>query len=453
MSYEGSTDSRVIPAPDQAGSPEPDHRWSPAKLIAFRFAFAITALSAHAMIGYVPAFLPLETLSRPLGMVLGRWDALNFRATMSVGAFIVRALTGSKWAVHDLIWKHRWNIPVLVLSDVLGLLVLAAFVAIVWTAIDQRRANYSALNRPMRVYLRYALGSVMLVYALNKVIPTQFGILTPGEMLRPIGQLSHFLLLWDFMAASAGYTFFSGLVELIGAALLFFRRTTLLGALVLAGGLTNVIAMDMGYHVGAIHFAIIFLLLDLILLAPYLPRLFVILLGQAESKLPLEPTPLQERWYHSAVTKGILVCVLASPLVHVYGIRWLRSHVHTGRSVHGLFDVTAFVRNGKSVAPLASDNATWKLVACDNRSGEAQGWALSVQLANGNLQDFHLTDDAVHHTWTIHQWGQNSTPVATLRYAVLQDRDVSLDGKLGNDSVHMLLHPVDMKKFFPLLTR
>ena len=85
------------------------------------------------------------------------------------------------------------------IPDLIGVLTMAAAVAVIWTARDRRRTGYPLLNRWMRVYLRYGLGTAMLSYALIKVIPTQFGYLTPGDLLRPLGQLSHFRLLWDFM--------------------------------------------------------------------------------------------------------------------------------------------------------------------------------------------------------------------------------------------------------------
>jgi hypothetical protein len=62
-----------------------------------------------------------------------------------------------------------------------------------------------------------------------------------------------------------------------------------------------------------------------------------------------------------------------------------------------------------------------------------------------------LTDDAVHHTWNISQ--RNSTQVVTMHYAFQANGDVSLNGNIGNDTVQMQLHPVEMRKFFPLLAK
>ena len=47
-------------------------------------------------------------------------------------------------------------------------------------------------------------------------------------------------VLWHSMGTSTAYVVFTGLVEVAGALLLFSRRTTTLGALVLAAAFTNV---------------------------------------------------------------------------------------------------------------------------------------------------------------------------------------------------------------------
>jgi hypothetical protein len=450
MSRGGTSDNSKSLAVGGSVDAGPSSEWSRAKLIAFRFSFALAALSTFILIGVPQLFVSSKLMRSPIEVVFARWDWLQFPVTVSIGAFVIRTLTGSKSTVHDIVWNYSWSSPVRVLSDVLGLLIVALLITVIWTFLDRSRVNYCTLNRPMRIYLRYALGVAMLTYATAKVIPTQFGFLTPGELLKPFGQLSGFSLLWDFMAASPGYTAFTGLVELAGATLLFFRRTTLLGSLVLAGALVNVIAMDIGYGIGPVHFAIVLLILDLLVLAPYLLPLSEVMLQRSGHGLPPEPVPLRQRWYHSPVAKFVLLCVFIIPRAH-QGLMARRSYFKAGHPVYGLFDVTNFARNGKPITPLASDSTIWKRVASDGRYGK--GAFLTVEFANGHLRQFRVADDAFHHTWAISQWGQNSTPMATLRYTVLHDRDVSLDGKLGNDLVHMRLHPVDMKKYFPLLRR
>lgn len=424
---------------------QPPLQWSRARLHAFRFAFAIAGISTLELGIFLPIHLVFSALTKPAATVLSRCNMLEWRTTTFIGAFLIRTATGGRIPIHEMMEKSRTDWGLSALPDMVGLFALASLITIAWSFVDRRRSSYSALNRCMRVYLRYALGTAMLTYAFIKIIPTQFGYLTPGELLRPLGQLSRMQLLWDFMAASPAYTIFSGLIELLGASLLFFRRTTLLGALILAGALTNVVVMDIAYNVGAVVYANMLFLLDMIVLAPYLPSLAEILVVHGRGEFTAEPDPLRQRWYHSPYAKAGFLCFLVLPLVQINVARW-RGFFGAGQAIYGLFDVTKFARNGQPITPLASDSATWKRVASDFRDGIT---GFSVQFANGDVSQFRLTDDTVHREWTIRR--QDSREVDVLQYAVQPDGDVSLDGHVGRDSVDMLLHPVDVHKIFPLL--
>ena len=448
MTLEGISERPDASVPIDQGKSNPKSAWSSTKLFAFRFAFAISALSTFFMIGYLKDFVPPGKKRELVGAVVDHWD-WYFRTIASIGAFMIRTVTGGKWSIHDLVANYYFNYtPMLCLSFLLGHFILAVLIAIPWSLLDRHRGNYARLNAAMRVYTRYAIALSMLGFAMAKVIPNQFGTMTAARMLRPFGQYAHTGVLWTFMAASPGYTIFAGLVELTGSVLLFFRRTTLLGGLILAGALTNVEALDLGYRLGAGgDDAALLLMLDLIVLAPYLPGLFSVLLGTGQSRLPHEPLPVRQRWYHSVPAKATLLCLALLPFLY-NGSRVWRAQHRVGQ-VWGLYDVVTFMRNGRTVIAQASDGSTWWRVA-----GEAQWGApkktLWVQYANGEMSRSPLFDDVGRSVWTS---PPNSKPVTKLNYVVQTDGDVALDGSIGTDTVHLLLHPVDMKKAFILLSR
>lgn len=157
---------------------------------------------------------------------------------------MLRVVTGSTGTIEQITQRYRYAFCYLI-----AVLIVALAATIVWSLADRRRTEYATLNRWLRLYARHTLALVVMVYAMAKVVPTQFGFLTPGELLRPVGQLNRFWVLWDFMAVSTGYSVFAGLAELLGCVLLFFRRISLFGALILAAVLMNVFAMDIFYTV------------------------------------------------------------------------------------------------------------------------------------------------------------------------------------------------------------
>jgi len=133
--------------------------------------------------------------------------------------------------------------------QVLCFLILAAVATAVWTVLDRKRTEHTRLEAGLRVYIRFALASAMLVYGAYKVIPSQFAKPFPSQLIEPFGESSPMGLLWTFMGASSGYTIFAGAAEMIAGLLLAFRRTALLGALMSIGVMSHVVALNFSYDV------------------------------------------------------------------------------------------------------------------------------------------------------------------------------------------------------------
>ena len=142
--------------------------------------------------------------------------------------------------------------------EMLCTVLLAALLAAVWTWID-RRARSPIATVPRRdagSYVRYTLAAILLEYGLSKVIKTQFPAPPLARLEERYSDASPMGLLWTFMGYSPLYNLFSGAVE-CAAALLFFRATTTLGALLSVAAMSNVLLLNLCYDVpvklGAAH--------------------------------------------------------------------------------------------------------------------------------------------------------------------------------------------------------
>ena len=152
--------------------------------------------------------------------------------------------------------------------------VMAAAVAVAWTLLDRRRTDYTGLYRGLRVYVRFYLAAVMIMYGSAKVIKAQFPNPPLDRLLQPFGDASPMGLLWTFMGTSESYNIFTGAGELIGGLLLTARRTTLLGALVCFAVMSHVAALNFSYDVPVKLFSMHLLAISLFLMAPDLGRLW-----------------------------------------------------------------------------------------------------------------------------------------------------------------------------------
>ncbi|MBL8743006.1 MAG: hypothetical protein JNK04_17980 [Myxococcales bacterium] len=133
------------------------------------------------------------------------------------------------------------------------------------------------------------LGTSLLVYGAVKVWKSQFPSLRPSDLELTYGESSPMGLLWRFMGQSTAYSIATGCVEIVGASLLFFRRTTLLGALLLTVAMTQVFLLNMCFDVSVKLWSGHLLVMSLSLLAPQarvLWRFFTSTSAVAQAPIP-----------------------------------------------------------------------------------------------------------------------------------------------------------------------
>ena len=80
-------------------------------------------------------------------------------------------------------------------------------------------------------------------------------------------------LLWTFMGYSTVYTIFAGLGEVIGGAFLLFKRTRLIGSLIVIAIMSNVVMLNFAYDVPVKLFSTHLLLMAIFLTVPDIKRL------------------------------------------------------------------------------------------------------------------------------------------------------------------------------------
>lgn len=154
--------------------------------------------------------------------------------------------------------------------------------AAIWSVLDRRRDQYVLLHSWLRLLIRYFMALMLLSYGYSKVFLLQFPENSLSRLGQEYGTFSPMGVVWSFMGASAAYTIFSGLAEVTGGVLLYFRRTTPLGALVTFGVMTNVAALNYCYDIPVKIHSTHYLLMAAFLLAPDFHRLVnVFLLNRA----------------------------------------------------------------------------------------------------------------------------------------------------------------------------
>ena len=351
--------------------------WPLARRLAFYFSFAFLAL--------LVAPWPVDGWIPPLGRLYG---ALLDRAMPWIGHHvgirgeIAIAPNGSGDRTYD--WVYY------------GTCFALALVAVpVWAALDRRR-RYDGLAAALRIWVRYYLAATMFGYGIVKLFGGQFAAPAPYRLVQSYGDSSPMGLLWTFMGQSKPYVAFSGAAETLGAALLLSRRTTMLGALVLVGVLTNVVMLNLCYDVPVKLFSATLLMMSLFLLAPDARRLIDLFLLQHGAAPRVDVLTLPRRWMR-------IVRVVAK--VALIGFI-LFTTIRSGRAeaqfsfapktfFDGIWDIEKVVRDGAEVPLPAGDPKTWHRVVFVN------DWMNIRQIDSARAASYKAKQDEAHDRITV----------------------------------------------------
>jgi uncharacterized membrane protein YphA (DoxX/SURF4 family) len=271
--------------------------------VAFRFVFAYAALR---LVPFPLSLLPGEAISSAVGRLHAAVVTWTGAHVLHLAAPIATARTGSGDRMFD--WVRC-------LVD----LAVAVIAAAAWSALDRRRREYARLFDWLRVGVRYYLASMLVYYGMAKVAPIQFSPPTAERLIERFGEASPMGLLWTFMGFSRAYSVFTGAAEVVAGLLLFFRRTTTLGALVGAVVMANVAMLNFCYDVPVKLDSTHYLAGCIFLLAPDLRRLAGVLVLNRPVEAASLAWPPMAPWARRArlAVKGIVLVIVAYQQIQV----------------------------------------------------------------------------------------------------------------------------------------
>jgi uncharacterized membrane protein YphA (DoxX/SURF4 family) len=400
--------------------------WPPLGRVLFRFGFTYLVLSA--------SFWIFEFADKSTALI-----ARPFHA-------VWRPIT--RWtAVHVFHWSN--DVSLNFVRDTRYLYALltcfAAFsvvTALVWSLLDRKRLQYSTLNHWLRVFLRYVLAYLMLHYGMDKVFLLQFPAPTLARLTERFGDFSPSSLMWAFIGSSVVYTIFGGLAEVLGGALLLFRNTTTLGALLSFAVMFNVAVMDFSYDVAVKLLCVNMLLMAVYLAMPDAKRLLnVFFLNRATQPAPLGPAIAKPSRRPLLVV--LKVCVLLYLIVPLTLRDW-KSYHETGAGapkppLYGLYSVDDFTLNGIDHPPLITDSSRWRYVIFETPN------TLTLRHMDDSLTDYRIAYDPASHTLGFETPGD--TKKANALKVTEQGAELQLDGTLDGQAVSAKLKRVDRSSF------
>lgn len=405
---------------------EDEDRWNLPTLVAFRFAVLYLGAFCLTFAQITFVFTGLAGQWLPPHAVLAQMLALQ-----PLTSWVGRTVFGVD-AVLDPASNSGDQTAAWLL--VFTLAVLAAVGTLVWSVADRSRPAYPRLAAWFLVFVRLCLGGQMLFYGFAKLIPTQMPAPPLAALLEPFGDLSPMSVLWLQVGTSAPYEMFLGAVEVIAGVLLFVPRTATAGALLALAGTGQIFLLNMTFDVPVKILSSHLLLMSLVLLAPGARRLVdALVLGRGVGPAPSAPLFDAPRRDRAARVAQVLLGAWVTVSCAVFNAA-LWHQVGDGRAkppLYGIWTVTDFTSDGKTLPPLLDDEFRWQRVVFDVPG------VMTQQRMDGDLVDVPVTVDG--DVLTIGDTGQFTVERA--------DDDLRLRGTLDGKAVDVRLHRQRVEDF------
>lgn len=288
------------------------------------------------------------------------------------------------------------------------------------------RRSYDKLHDFITTYARYYVGLYLIIYGLAKVYDGQFPFPSIIRMEQTYGNSSPMGLLWTFMGYSKPYTMFSGLCEILGGVLLFFRRTTVVGSIVSLLVMTNVAMMNFAYDVPVKLFSTHLALISFFIFSPNLINLFNFFILNKPSTLRVTQIDLPNKWkrYGRILLKSIII--IGIPTITIIE-EFSYADETANHNLNGAYLTQQFLINKDTLTSQTTDTTRWiKMFIEDDYS--------KIVFTNDKSVYYKTTIDTSTHTINLSSYS-DTTQSYDLEYRQLSDSIFLLTGQFRSDSI------------------
>lgn len=321
------------------------------------------------------------------------------------------------------------------LSDTTGAymhLVTLSVISIIpayWGSIVLREKKEQSIQIVRRI-LTYTLVFVLIIYGFNKVFKWQFYQAEPNTLYTPLGMLSKDIVYWSSMGSSYTYTVFSGVIELVAATLLIFRKSRMLGTLASTAVFLNIFMINIGFDISVKALSGFLLIISSVLLIPYLP----LLIDSSQKALMADQRDRELKYrYHKPGKLIILFLFLLEGLYPYVASGNFNDDMAERPPLHGAYEVDAHIIDGTDFISSAANDWTWKRVFVHRRH------YLIVQHQDDSMEDYQMELNEAEMTLK----AANGS-VYHLNYDETED-GLIINGMVQNQEVEIMMTVLDWK--------
>lgn len=321
------------------------------------------------------------------------------------------------------------------------LALIAGFLILVF---GRNKKNYQMLFNITVIYARYYVGLTVIGYGIAKLYNGQFP--SPGlySMEKTYGNASPMNLLWTFMGFSKPYTMFSGMAEILGGALLLFRRTTALGCIITIGVMMNVVMLNFCYDVPVKLLSSHLLIFTLFILSPQLKNLLNAFILYKPATFNYAPLHLSKKWMRIGRVVLKTIIILGFIAVSLHEMLDAFKENNNLADLDGIYRAETFTLNKDTLSPSWNDTIRWRKLLIEN------GYAEIITMAD-SIKRYQIEIDTTSQLLTLQSF-KNTSDEYQLCYKCQSKGMLYVTGLLNNDSISVFLVKKTINDY-PLMKR
>ncbi|WP_298516177.1 hypothetical protein [uncultured Kordia sp.] len=308
----------------------------------------------------------------------------------------------------------------------------------IWLLVDVylKKSYTNKLKITLQTIIRYQLGLVIIGYGLSKVFMLQFGTMGLDTMETKVGDLTSMGLMWKFMSFSKLIVMFPGWIEVIGGVLLFFRKTTFLGVMLLFVIMANVVLMDISFDVTVILYACFLSFMLIILLSTQLKSLYTYLVLNETTK-PETYEPLVKSKKVRIIFKVILLSVVTYFYAQEHIERIESETINRYTWFTNMQTVQKFVVNGDTLASKTTVKKpeAWKQMIFNGVSYQPETFKIIKE--NNKTERFKFEIDSTAKTIRFRLLSDETKEWSEFTYTKTKKRTYTFDGIYEGDTIHI----------------
>lgn len=253
------------------------------------------------------------------------------------------------------VWQFAMVTRLPILFSVFGGMTLAGFILSYFWNMSGKGVKLDAVFQHISAFY---VAFEIAVYGFAKIMQTQFQ--APHYVMeQPIGELSGFWLTWAYFGHSQTMAFILGSTQILGAILLLFRKTRLLGIFVLVPVLVNINLLNYFYDISPLAFynALHYTFILVFLLFIDYDKLKLAFLSFRTSKI--------SSW-RLWILNVVRFMIIGGAFSHIYQ---LKSGISPRTKLNGEWKVQSIHRKGQTIEPSAWQDSVWTKLYFEWRYG------------------------------------------------------------------------------------